>query len=122
MCERIVALAEKLLQYNRLFLNYYKEVRQEQKAKDFYQTVKPFADEVKSVNDAWKIDMTLWLKENSPKRLNMNQVNSTSDQIEQLSVQAFFPQTSKSRFLNTQRTIEFFLTEVLLELSQKKKA
>jgi hypothetical protein len=97
-------------------------VRKEQKAKDFYQTVKPFADEVKPVNDAWKIDMTLWLKENSPKRLNINQVNSTSDQIEQLSVQAFFPETSKSRFLNTQRTIEFFLTEVLLELNHKKKA
>lgn len=118
MNEEIVQLTEELLNYNRLFLHYFEEARLQTERKDFYQVVKPFADEVKKVMDDWSMYLLKWLKTSNSKHLNINQVTSTCGLIEQLSVQAFYPETSKSRFLNSQRAIEYFLSEVVKEVKK----
>ncbi|WP_420489938.1 DUF1798 family protein [Neobacillus vireti] len=38
--------------------------------------------------------------------------------MDQLSVQSFFPETSKSRFLNSHRSIEFILCEIIKEVKK----
>jgi Bacterial domain of unknown function (DUF1798) len=116
MSKEIVQLTKKLLHYNRLFLEYYQEGREKGIEHDFHEVIKPFANEVKSVTDEWTQVMKNWLKDKPYKHLHLKQIDTTAEHIEQLSIQAFFPKTSRSRFLNTNRTVEFFLLEVLKEL------
>ncbi|WP_462411998.1 DUF1798 family protein [Neobacillus sp. Marseille-QA0830] len=121
MEERLLELTEKLLTYNQLCLKYYQEARETQQQQDFYKVIKPFADEVKCVKEEWQVMMNDWLKRNTSKYIHLKQIDTTSEHIERNSIQAFFPGTSKKMFLNANRTIEYFLTEVLNELSQKER-
>lgn len=119
MSDEISRLTEKLLQYNQLFLKYYQEGRDKGIKYDFHDVIKPFADEVKGINDQWKKEMGDWLEKSSHKHIHMKQIQTTSEHIEQLSIQSFFPETSLKRFLNTNRTIEFFLMELLKAIKNR---
>jgi hypothetical protein len=121
MSEQLIYLTESLSRYNRLVLEYYQEARESGETKDFKNIIEPFVNEVKKVNDEWQKLMRQWLSVSSPKHIHLKQVDTTASHIEQLSVQAFFPKTSKTRFLNSQRTVEFFLSEVLTELEKNKR-
>jgi dsRNA-specific ribonuclease len=114
--EEIIQLTEKLVNFNRLFLETYQDAREKGLEQDFQAIIKPFADEVKVINDAWKEKMREWLKAETHKHLHLKQIDTTSEHIEQLSIQCFFHKTSRSRFINANRTVEFFLLEVLKEL------
>lgn len=116
MSREIALLTEKLLNYNRLFLKNYQEAREKGVKKDFHEVIKPFADEVKSVNEEWRGAMRSWLKESPHKYLHVKQIETTFEHIELQSIQSFFPETSRSRFLNTNRTVEYFLLEIVKEL------
>jgi hypothetical protein len=116
MSEEIIELTKKLLDYNQLFLRYYQDARDHGINQDFHEVIKPFANEVKSVTDEWSSVMRKWLKNNPQKHLHPKQIDTTSEHIENLSIQAFFPNTSRARFLNANRTVEFFLLEILKEL------
>ncbi|MFJ7725590.1 DUF1798 family protein [Neobacillus sp. NPDC097160] len=118
MSEKILHLTEKLLQYNHLFLKYYQEGRETGIKHDFHDFIKPFANEVKEINDEWKRAMKKWLSVTNYKHLHLKQIDTTSEHIEQLSIQAFFSETSKTRFLNSQRTVEFFLHEIVKEVTK----
>ncbi|CAH2715781.1 putative protein YppE [Neobacillus rhizosphaerae] len=113
MSEEIIYLTEKLLQYNRLFQEYYQRARETGTTEDFHEVIKPFANEVKEVNDQWKEMMKKWLSKTSHKYIHLKQIDSTSEHIDQLAIQSFFSTTSKKRFLDAQRTVEFFLQEIL---------
>jgi len=118
MSEEILDLTEKLLQYKEIFLKNYREGRETGITYDFHIVIKPFADEVKVVNDNWKKAMRKWLPTANTLHLHVKQIETTSDHIDQLSVQSFFPETSKSRFLNSHRSIEFVLCEVIKEVKK----
>ncbi|WP_040208408.1 DUF1798 family protein [Neobacillus jeddahensis] len=118
MSTEIFQLTEKLLQYNHLFLKYYQEGRETGKSYDFHVVIKPFANEVKLINDEWKSAMRKWLTTTNHKHLHLKQIDTTSEHIEQLSIQSFFPATSKSRFLNSHRTVEYFLLEIIKEVNK----
>jgi hypothetical protein len=113
MSEEIIILTEKLLNYNGLFMKYYQKGRETGIKYDFHEVIKPFANEVKEINDQWKRAMKKWLSETNYKHLHSKQVDTTAEHIEQLSIQSFFPETSKTRFLNANRTVEYFLIEIL---------
>ncbi|MGF6948670.1 hypothetical protein QF028_001175 [Neobacillus sp. B4I6] len=118
MSEEIIQLTEKLLAYNSVFMKYYLEGRESGLKHDFHEVIKPFANEVKEINDQWKHAMKKWLSETDHKHLHLKQIDTTSEHIDQLSIQSFFPETSKTRFLNANRTVEFFLLEILKEVKK----
>ncbi|MFB5194530.1 hypothetical protein COJ96_01150 [Bacillus sp. AFS073361] len=118
MSEEIIDLTEKLLAFNSLFMKYYQEGRTTGTKYDFHEVIKPFANEVKEINDQWKLAMKRWLSDSDHKHLHLKQVDTTSEHIDQLSIQAFFPETSRTRFINANRTVEFFLLEILKELKK----
>jgi hypothetical protein len=118
MSEEILQLTKSLLNYNRLFIEYFEEAREKGTTHDFHEVVKPFANEVKSTAINWGTLMKSWLAKSPQKHLHPKQIDTTLDHLEQLSIQAFFPKTSKSRFLNANRTVEFFLLEILKELEK----
>lgn len=119
MSEELLYLTERLLHYNEIFLKNYLEGRETGMTPDFHHVIKPFADEVKEVNVNWNEAMKKWLPlAKNTKHLHLNQIDTASAHIDQLSVQSFFPETSKSRFLNIHRTVEYILTEVIKELNK----
>ncbi|MEH7085618.1 DUF1798 family protein [Neobacillus drentensis] len=118
MSEEIIDLTEKLLAFNSLFMKYYQEGRTAGIKHDFHEVIKPFANEVKDINDRWKLAMKKWLSDSNHKHLHLKQIDTTSEHIDQLSIQAFFPETSKTRFINANRTVEYFLLEILKELKK----
>lgn len=106
-------LTETLLAYTDTCLERFEKAKAEKVKGDFYTEVKPFADEVKKINDQWFELATNWVMEEQPKNLYAKQVESTYEQIELLSVQAFFPDTSRTRFLNYFQSVRFILSRIL---------
>lgn len=118
MSEEILDLTKRLLNYNHLFIKHFEEAREKESSHDFHEVIKPFADEVKKVAQEWSTLMRKWLLNSQKKHLHQKQIDTTLEHIEQLSIQAFFPKTSRSRFLNANRTVEYFLLEVVKELDK----
>ncbi|MCM3571624.1 YppE family protein [Mesobacillus subterraneus] len=85
---------------------------------DFHSEVKPFADEVKLAADAWRESAANWVKNNRPKNLHANQIETAADYLEVISVQAFFPETSKKRFLDQVQSVEFILNSMIIAIEQ----
>lgn len=84
---------------------------------DFFTQVKPFADEVKEVVDHWRKESAAWIKENRPKNLHATQIESAAEQMEMISVQAFFPETSRTRFINYLQSVRYVLTVLRANLN-----
>lgn len=90
---------------------------------DFFNEVKPFADEVQQVNNEWKEEAKAWININKPRNLNGNQIDSASEQIDMISVQSFYPETSRTRFINYVQSVRYVLTllQTYLDKYERKK-
>lgn len=107
--ERLALLTEQLLDYSNKISSTYENVKVSKVKGDFFTEVKPFADAVKEVNDEWQEIARTWIREQKPKYLHEKQIESTYEQIEMLSVQAFYPDTSRKRFIDTLQSVRFIL-------------
>lgn len=114
-------LTEKLLIYVETMEKTFKAVKKTEKGRDFFSEVKPFADKVKQVNDKWKEEGQVWIETKSPKNIHKQQIESVHEQIEATSVQAFFPETSLTRFKNTIASITYVLEKVILTMKEEKR-
>ncbi|WNS73993.1 YppE family protein [Bacillus sp. DTU_2020_1000418_1_SI_GHA_SEK_038] len=112
-------LSNQLLNYIFFLSERYDKARELQKSGDFYKEVKPFADEVKITNDEWKKKAVQWIKLNRPKNLFVQQIESTYENIEAISVQAFYPETSKSRFTNLIVSSQYVLDRLLQTVKEE---
>lgn len=111
--EGLALLTQQLLDYSNKISNIYEEVKETKVKGDFFTEVKPFADSVKEVNDEWQHMARAWIREEKPKHLHEKQIESTYEQIEMLSVQAFYPDTSRKRFIDTLQSVRFILSSLL---------
>ncbi|RTR30534.1 DUF1798 family protein [Robertmurraya yapensis] len=115
----LLTLTKKLLDYMEFISNKYDEVKISGVRGDFFTEVKPFADEVKEINDKWSELASSWIASNRPKNLHVKQIESSTEQIEMLSVQAFYPETSKTRFINYVQSVRFILTTLIVQLEKQ---
>lgn len=106
----LVNLNERLYEYTRQIEHKFLSVKATGEKGDFFSQVKPFADEVKEVVDLWKKDATAWIAKNRPRNLHSSQIDSAAEQMEMISVQAFYPETSRTRFINYLQSVRFVLT------------
>lgn len=75
------------------------DTRRETKVKgEFYSEVKPFADFAHSLSREWGEEVGNYLTINRQKNLHPNQIKATVENLELLTVQCFFPETSYNRF------------------------
>lgn len=116
--QQLSDLTNKLFEYTLYISNKYEEVRASGVKGDFYAEVKPFADEVKIINDKWKMAATEWILNSRPKNIHVNQIDSAHEQIETLSIQAFFPETSRTRFINYLQSVQYVLKVIISEIEQ----
>ena len=113
--QELVYLTKKLLGYHKDILKKFEETRETGREGDFFQEVMPFSDQVKDTMDRWKKEVLIWIGIRQPRNIHVQQIESVIEQLEMIAIQAFFVQTSRTRFINTASSVEYVLTAVLLE-------
>ncbi len=103
-------LNERLYKYSKEIEDTFLSVKSSGEKGDFFSQVKPFAEEVKEVVDHWKEEAASWIERNRPKNLHVSQIESAAEQLEMISVQAFFPETSRTRFINYLQSVRYVIT------------
>ncbi|RDU36384.1 hypothetical protein DRW41_12665 [Neobacillus piezotolerans] len=120
MTETLQSLTAKLIEYNRKFVEIYEKTRENNTDGDFFHEVKPFADEVKAINDQWKAEAARQSDFLMREGIGQRQLETAGEHIEKLSIQAYFVKTSRYTFINSSRTVEYTLQSLMskLETSQ----
>jgi Bacterial domain of unknown function (DUF1798) len=98
----------------------FEEIKESKTDADFFKEVKPFADETAKLNNQWKRAALDWLTKETPKNFHIKQVETCSENIEMISIQAFFSTTSRKRFIDHVQSVRFLLAGILMELDNKK--
>lgn len=106
---RLKVITEDLLGELDRMMAIFEETKLSNKRGDFFSEVKPFADEMKRKKEEWAELSFQWIKEVRPKHLHEKQIESAGEQIEMLSVQAFYPDTSRTRFINYLQSVRYIL-------------
>jgi hypothetical protein len=114
----IYLLTKKLLSFNHEIMQKFEETKESGMEGDFYREIKPFSDLIKGSLENWSEKAIIWIRDFHPKNLHAKQIESVIDQLEMISVQAFFPQTSRARFVNTANSVEYVLKTLLLEIEK----
>lgn len=120
--DELITLTNKLVSYTEMAHHRFIQTKKVGVRGDFRTEVQPFADGVKDTVQPWREGAIAWVTEKRPKNLHAEQVQTAADYLEVLSVQAFFPETSKKRFMDQIQSVEFILNSVIsaLEKDQKK--
>lgn len=121
MGKPLIILTRQLLDNTEFANGRFKQTKLEGKRGDFYTEVKPFADEVKDTVEKWRAEAAQWVIQHKPKNLHHSQIVTAADYLEVISVQAFFPETSKKRFLDQIQSIDYILNGLLNALIQEGK-
>lgn len=109
-------LTMKLYKYNQEAYEIFMKCRESGIDGDFFKEVKPFADKVKDCVDVWEPLATRWILTAKPKNLYPLQIRNTAENIQMVSIRAYFPKTSLKRFNSHIQSIDFVLSRVLEEL------
>lgn len=118
--KELIKKTTRLLSYIEQASHRFEQAKSSGEKGDFYKEVKPFADRVKEETDHWQTDAAEWLSKHPQRNLHTRQITSTAENIEMVSIQAFFPETSRKRFIGHIQSIEFVLNGVLQALEKSK--
>jgi hypothetical protein len=80
---------------------------------DFLTEVKPVADEVKVLLDQWIVIAAQWIQIEKPPYINEKQLTATYDHIEKISIQSFYPKSSRKIFIDSYQSAQFVLQSIL---------
>lgn len=85
------------------------KMREEDRAPDFFQEVKPHADHIHGLLKDWQQQADAWINEHRPKYMHTQQIASAVESMEQFVVQSFYKETSKKRFLDATHSTSYTL-------------
>ncbi|SER43003.1 YppE family protein [Salipaludibacillus aurantiacus] len=103
----------KLKELNNEAYGYFKLYSEGEKAADFIETVKPFADQVKEELDEWKPLALEWIKWKKPPYLHPEQIDQMAENFEILSVTCFQKDTKRKKLTERYKSIEYTLSLIL---------
>lgn len=115
--KELYELTLQLYHYNKEAFDNFHHCRSTGQKGDFYTEVKPFADKVKDCCDKWEPAATIWTIKNKPKNIYPMQIKNTAENVQMVSVRAFFPESSLTKFNSHIQSIEFVLSRLLDELN-----
>ncbi|TFE03243.1 DUF1798 family protein [Jeotgalibacillus sp. R-1-5s-1] len=96
----------------------YNKRRETKEKGDFHDEVKPFADRAHALISEWKEKTSAQLIKNPQKNIHHNQIFATADNLELVTVQCFFPETSYKRFKSYVQSSRYVLGQVEMALSR----
>ena len=73
----------------------------------------------KGIVDQWNDLALQWMKDEKPKNLHPSQIINTAENIEMISIQAFFPESSYKRFISHSQSVHYVLVNVLNQISEQ---
>ncbi|ARJ40222.1 hypothetical protein SporoP8_15805 [Sporosarcina ureae] len=80
---------------------------------DFFEEVKPYADNSHQAIAQWAEEMKVWIQKKKPRYVHDVQVDSLKDSMTQFVVQSFYKATGKKRFILSIRAARYTLQTVL---------
>ncbi|MGE8204292.1 YppE family protein [Heyndrickxia sp. NPDC080065] len=113
----LLVLTKKLIERNQSALQSFNKVRETGKQGDFYLEVKPFADQVKRECEEWLPLAIEWVNRIKPKHLHSVQLENTCENLQMVSVRAFFPDSSLKKFKSHVQSVDYVLNRMLGEIS-----
>jgi hypothetical protein len=99
-------------------LERFQEMRRLDRDPDFFEEVKPHADNIHALIKVWQQSANLWIQKNKPKNLYAQQIDHAADAMEQFVVQSFYKGTSKKRFVQSIQSVQYTLTIVKRKLEE----
>lgn len=114
----LIEQTKKLLNECEASTNRFFKMRELDASPHFFEEVKPYADEIQSFLINWQRQMNDWIVQQKPKYLRSEQVNNVVDAMNQFVVQSFYKETSKKRFTDSIRSVEYTLKVVLRNLEE----
>ncbi len=111
-------LTAQLLKYNQRALANFQLCRQSGESGDFFNEVKPFADKVKEICEEWQPLATQWALTHKPKHIYPIQISNTVENLQMVSIRAFFPKTSLRQFNSHIQSIEYVLNQIWEQLQE----
>ena len=105
----LYTLTNELIQNVEAAVKRYEKMRELDLDPDFFAEVKPYADEFLVRLKAWEELAGKYVAEYAPKYFHQMQILNIIDAMEQLIVQSFYKKTSKKRFLDSARSVEYSL-------------
>jgi hypothetical protein len=115
---QLLSATKKLKQYVKQMDHIYEHARETGEEKDFYTVIKPFVDEVHFVLEEWGELAKNFIVTSHPKHLYIQQIDATIENMKEISVQAFFPKTSYSRFKHRLHSIHYILEKLHSEIDE----
>lgn len=73
-------------------------MREEDRTPDFFKEVKPHADAIHHHLKEWQQGANLWIQNNNPKYMHIQQIAAVVESMEQFVVQSFLKKQVKNAF------------------------
>lgn len=86
------------------------DMRERDAEPDFFNDVKPYADNMHTQLQIWRELAYKWITANQPKYMHKQQIDHACDAMEQFFVQSFYKATSKKRFIQSVQSTMYTLT------------
>ncbi|WP_153732249.1 YppE family protein [Sporosarcina obsidiansis] len=86
---------------------------------DFFEEVKPYADQSHRAIADWATDMKVWIKLRKPRYVHDVQIDSLKDSMTQFVVQSFYKETGKKRFILSINAARYTLQTVVNAMDEK---
>lgn len=89
------------------------DMRERNAEPDFFNEVKPYADNMRTQLQIWRELAYEWIIVNQPKYMHKQQIDYAYDAMEQFFVQSFYKATSKKRFIQSVQSTKYTLTTLI---------
>ncbi|MET0785698.1 MAG: DUF1798 family protein [Paenisporosarcina sp.] len=114
-----------IYQESQLCLARHLQMREDDSTPDFFETVKPHADHWHLFLIQWREESRLWIEQNRPKYIRIQQIDAAIEAFNQYLVQSFYKETGKKRFAqsiqSTCYTLQAFM-DAIEQIGEKQNA
>ncbi|KMJ59717.1 hypothetical protein AB685_02290 [Bacillus sp. LL01] len=114
--QNVKQISDQILDYLDRIEELFHSTRDNKENPDFFHTVKPFADEVYVTVQQWENTVKEWILTEQPKYIHTQQIDSTVENINMVSVQCFYPDTREKRFKGMIQSIRYVLNDTLSKI------
>ncbi|KYG58848.1 YppE family protein [Planococcus maritimus] len=112
-------LSTKLYEECDVCLSRFKKMRELDADPDFFQDVKPYADDWHAAIEEWKDASLLFIRNERPKYVHKLQIDNAAEGMGQVFVQSFYKDTSKKRFVQTIQAAQYTIQTLLTAIDEK---
>lgn len=109
----VLTLTQKLLDFIEGIESRFIHTQENKVEPDFFNEVKPFADEVHALLLEWEKETVEWIGTAAPKYIHSQQIVSTVENVNHVTVQCFYPDTREKRFKGMIQSIRYVLNDIL---------